>query len=86
MRTAPMTEDRARDVCKWRYPSPYEIYDMRPWERVLEEGWALGLRETRERETKAVLDSTGDLAAYPHPSEHHDRWMLGSGPGVFVRM
>lgn len=28
MRIAPLLPEHARDICTWRYPSPYECYDM----------------------------------------------------------
>ena len=28
MRVVPMTRTRAVDVCTWRYPAPYDCYDM----------------------------------------------------------
>ena len=28
MRIAPLTREQAEDICTWRYPAPYECYDM----------------------------------------------------------
>lgn len=28
MRIAPLTREQAADICTWRYPAPYDCYDM----------------------------------------------------------
>lgn len=74
-----MTEGHAREVSTWRYPAPYDIYDMGPWELVLEKGWGLGDPEARAKEMLAAVEPSGGLLAYLRLSWHHDRWMLGVG-------
>jgi [ribosomal protein S18]-alanine N-acetyltransferase len=76
---SPLTEVLARQVCTWRYPEPWHIYDMGPWELVIAEGYGLGDPARRQREFLGALDLDGELVAYLRLSHHHERWMLGLG-------
>ncbi len=74
-----LSETQAREVCAWRYPAPWDIYDMGPWDRVLTEGYGLGIPEIRAREFLAVTTGRDELVAYLRLSSHGGRWMLGVG-------
>ena len=42
LHTHPLTESEARSVCTWRYPAPYDAYDLPAWEDVVRLGWGIG--------------------------------------------
>lgn len=50
------TENDAAEVCTWRYPVPYDVYNHPDWETVKARGRGLGCSETREKEFYAVAD------------------------------
>lgn len=76
---APLDEPRARAVATWRYPAPWDVYDMGPWERVIAEGWALGDPDGRGAELLAVLDASGAMIAYLRFGVQEGVRMLGVG-------
>lgn len=79
MKLTPMSETQARAICTWSYTPPYNIYDMGPWDLVIERGWTIGDPEVRAREMLAVVDDEDLLLAYVRLSEDQGRWMLGIG-------
>lgn len=63
-RIAPLLLEHCREICTWRYPAPYDLYNWRPWELMvsLQEEFAdPGLRDEQYR---AVLDTDGGLCGF----------------------
>lgn len=74
----PLTEAEAREVCTWRYPAPYEVYDYADWETVAAAGWHISLPDRREAE---YVGFTGGnlLQAYGRITAMEDYALLGIG-------
>jgi len=37
----PFSEEDGRAVCTWRYPPPYDVYDLPPWETARARGYGV---------------------------------------------
>lgn len=68
----------AREVCTWRYPPPYNIYNEPEWDEVVRLGWELTDARTRRAEFLA-LRADGRLAGFLHLKQQDDCVMLGVG-------
>ena len=64
----------AREVCTWRYPAPYDIYNEPDWDAVVRLGWDLADARARREEFLA-----GVLAGFLHLKRQGDCVMLGVG-------
>jgi len=85
-----LTEQNAREICSWRYPDEYSVYNFSDWETVLENGWDLSIKEKRDAEYVAVLQmeeliQTDELnlkvvlIAYGRISTIHNTTYIGIG-------
>lgn len=68
----------AREVCTWRYPAPYDIYNEPDWDEVVRRGWEIADAEAR-REEFLSLKADGVLAGFVHLNRQEDCVMLGVG-------
>lgn len=59
---AVLTETDARNICTWRYPPPYDVYDYPDWETVSSSGWDLSLPEKRSAEYVGFRTARGLVA------------------------
>ncbi|TLS49674.1 GNAT family N-acetyltransferase [Paenibacillus antri] len=50
----PMTERDAAEICEWRYPAPYDIYQWPAWGVAVREGRDFADPALRERHYRAV--------------------------------
>lgn len=62
MKVGPLTETDARNICAWRYPAPYDVYDYADWETVVRCGWDLGIPEKRSAEYITLRTQNGLVA------------------------
>lgn len=79
-----LTEQNAREICSWRYPGEYSVYNFSDWETVMENGWDLSIKEKREAEYVAVLQTDelnlkAVLIAYGRISTIHNTTYIGIG-------
>ncbi|MCZ8522936.1 MULTISPECIES: GNAT family N-acetyltransferase [Paenibacillus] len=51
-------------ICRWAYPPPYEIYNWKSWEQLLEGGEEFADPGIRESQYRSVLDEQGELAGF----------------------
>ena len=75
---AVLTEQYAREICGWRYPGEYAVYNFSNWETVQKNGWDLSVKEKREAEYIAVLRK-GELIAYGRISSALEVTYIGIG-------
>lgn len=64
MRLAPLSEDEARAIARWRYPAPYDCYDCPAWDRMERDRWAICDAAARRDQFRALRrgDDEGDRA------------------------
>lgn len=73
-----LSEDDAREMCRWRYENEYSIYNFSDWKIVLKNGWDLAIKEKREKEFISItLDN--ELIAYGRISKKEDKAFIGIG-------
>ncbi|MBB6733934.1 GNAT family N-acetyltransferase [Cohnella zeiphila] len=63
-RFAAMSERDGEEICSWRYPPPYDVYQWPAWPRMLAEEIEFGDPDIRERQYASVLDENGDFVGY----------------------
>lgn len=60
----PFEERHGQQVCAWRYPAPYDIYNWTPWEQLLERAEEFADEAVRAEQYEAVLDADGRLCGF----------------------
>lgn len=45
-----LTESHAKEICEWKYESPYDIYNMPNWDVVKEQNWGIANELKRKSE------------------------------------
>ena len=58
----PFSEEDGRAVCSWRYPPPYDVYDLPPWEAACACGFGVADAEKRAQFSAVCLE--GALAGF----------------------
>ena len=59
-----LDEARARALCDWRYPPPWQVYNLPAWEEVCARGWDLADPEQRRAHWRALLAENRELAGF----------------------
>lgn len=77
----PMQEEQAREVCGWRYPAPYDVYNWSPWEELAARHEEFADPELRREQYAAVVDADKHLVGFA-------QWFPLSGydGGVILRL
>lgn len=63
-RFVPMTEPHGRDICAWRYPEPYAVFNWSPWDELAEGPSEFADPLLREEQFESVLDADGALCGF----------------------
>ena len=58
----PFSEEDGRAVCTWRYPPPYDVYDLPPWETACARGY--GVADAEKRAQFTAVCRGGALAGF----------------------
>lgn len=61
---AELSEERAREVCSWVYPPPWQMYNLPDWEEICASGWSLADPQRRRENWRALLTEEGELAGF----------------------
>ncbi|MEC9489102.1 MAG: GNAT family N-acetyltransferase [Halanaerobium sp.] len=78
MKLGELSEEDAREICTWRYPGKYSIYNLSDWDTVVRKGWDLAQPEKRSREFVAIL-LEGHLLGYGRIKKERNIVFLGIG-------
>lgn len=63
-RVVPLTNAHCEELCKWKYPSPYELYNWPSWETMLREQTGFADPHIRAEQYRAVVDANGELSGF----------------------
>lgn len=74
----PLTEQDAIEICTWRYEKEYAIYNFSDYSVVVQNGWELAIKETRENEFVGIT-SDGELVAYGRITHDSGKSIIGVG-------
>lgn len=72
------TEKEAKQLCLWRYPAPYDIYNFSDWEAAVKNQYAIASEQRRAREFCAVY-SDGDFVGFYRTEQRADCVIIGLG-------
>lgn len=73
-----LSEEQAKEICKWRYDGEYSIYNFSDWDTVEKNGWDLSVESVRKSEFVSVL-LDNELAAYGRISLKVNKAFIGIG-------
>ncbi|TMV48179.1 GNAT family N-acetyltransferase [Paenibacillus mesophilus] len=60
----PMEEEHGKQICLWRYPEPYSVFNWSPWKELEARSEEFGDPGIRKEQFEAVLDDTGELCGF----------------------
>ncbi len=72
------TEKDAKEICEWRYNSPYDIYNLPDWETITQQKWGLADEVKRKTEFYSIREGK-DLIGYFRFIKNEEFVMLGLG-------
>jgi [ribosomal protein S18]-alanine N-acetyltransferase len=55
----PLTEEQGRQICTWRYPAPYDVYNLPSWEHMAQNREEFADPLIRAAQYRAVLSDAG---------------------------
>ena len=81
---ASLTVEHCQQLCQWRYPSPYEIYQWPAWGDMMKEQREFADPLIQETQYTAVLDDESELVGFAQffPMEGVTRLGLGLRPNL----
>ncbi|WBW95891.1 GNAT family N-acetyltransferase [Oceanirhabdus sp. W0125-5] len=50
-----LSEDYAKEICRWKYPGDYSVYNYPDWSVVVANNFGISFKETRDSEFVAIL-------------------------------
>jgi len=59
-----MTEEHGRQICTWRYPEPYAVFNWSPWAELERNSEEFANPHIREEQFEAVLGDDGQLCGF----------------------
>jgi ribosomal-protein-alanine N-acetyltransferase len=79
-----LTEDYCQQICEWRYPAPFNIYNWPAWEQMMTHEMQFADQAIRESQFAAVIRSNDELIGYAQffPIVHVTRLGLGLRPDL----
>lgn len=60
----PLTETQAQQICSWRYPPPYDIFNRTSWQQLVAAEVDLGDAATRSAQYVSITDRSGQLCGF----------------------
>ena len=74
-----LIEDRARQICSWKYEGIYSIYNFPDWDTLIKQKWEITQEEKRRNEFTAVIDESNNLCGYIKFVENKEFVLVGLG-------
>ncbi|WP_026021578.1 GNAT family N-acetyltransferase [Paenibacillus senegalensis] len=60
----PMSERHAKQICEWKYPPPYDLYNWEHWEAMLAKQYEFADEAVRKEQYCAVVDQENTLCGF----------------------
>ncbi|NOV02513.1 GNAT family N-acetyltransferase [Paenibacillus planticolens] len=60
----PLTDTHCVEVCTWKYPSPYELYNWPSWDIMLREQTEFADGDIRAEQYRAIVDEKESLCGF----------------------
>lgn len=57
------TEQDAKEICSWKYPDEYSVYNMESWGEVVKQNWAITNEQKRQEQFRSVYKNN-ELIGY----------------------
>lgn len=64
-----LTEERAKQLCTWKYEGEYSVYNF-SWETAVEQNWSLAIPELRASDFRAVLSEQREFIGFFRMTKH----------------
>ena len=64
MRIVPLTERHAEELCEWRYPPPFDLFNWPAWPDMVEQAIEFGDPRLRESQFAAVVNGRDELIGF----------------------
>lgn len=83
LKLEPLTEEGAKETCKWQYNPPYEVYSSWSWEKMLKENEPMTDSELREKDYLGLYDEEKNIlgfVVFSNPKKGVTRLGLGLKP------
>ena len=58
-----MNETEAIEICSWKYPNEYAVYNMGKWNDIVNQKWAISIEEKRIEQFRSVYEKN-ELIGY----------------------
>lgn len=52
-----MSEDEAKQICTWKYPNEYAVYNMDNWDVVTKQKWAIADELKRQEQFRSIYEN-----------------------------
>lgn len=56
MITKIMNEQAAKEICSWKYPNEYSVYNMGSWDNVVKQNWAITNELKRQEQFRSIYE------------------------------
>jgi len=60
----PLSIEHCMEICTWKYPVPYDIYNWPAWEKMLADRDEFADETLRNEQYRAVVDADGELVGF----------------------
>ena len=74
-----LNEDHVKEICNWKYPNEYSVYNFPEWSMVVSEKWDIGIQAKREKEFVAIINEENNLCGYIRFINNYDYILVGIG-------
>ena len=58
-----MNKEEAKEICTWKYPNEYAVYNMDNWESITKQKWAIADELKRQEQFRSVYENN-ELIGY----------------------